>query len=90
MYTDIHQKLVADFGDEFQKADGIIRTLDATTKGTVGNDHIRALIFAAEGNLENLRSMAEGFEYTRIIEENPEIDFSKTFHELDLIKKKKL
>ncbi|MFK7840581.1 MAG: hypothetical protein AB8B83_09675 [Bdellovibrionales bacterium] len=89
MKTDIYQKIEADFGANSEKAHDVIDELDKTTKGMVDTNQIRALIFDAKGNLERLREAALSFKYNEIIEQNPNIDFHKTFHELELIKKKK-
>ena len=97
METDIYQKLEADFGNCFEEARDQIDMLDAETKGLIDNRILRAIIYLASGNIEQMKSMIElaRKDYRDVLWQaeydcGEELlrDFNKTFHDLGLMKKK--
>ena len=98
MEVDIYQKIQADFGEDAAEAKKLLDELDARTKGLVSNRLIRAIIFLSNGSIDQLKAKIElarkdwrdvllqaeySYPDTQRIR-----DFEKTFHELNLIKKR--
>ncbi len=96
MEVDVYQKIKVDFGEGAADARKLNEELDAKTKGLFSSRVIRAIIYLANGSVDQLKSTIElarndwrdvllQAEYS--YPETQRIrDFEKTFHELNLVK----
>ncbi len=96
MKTDIYQKIKRDFGGDLKLAIDQIETIDARSKGLIGDRMLRAMVFLAKGNIERFKQVVElgRTDYRDVLwqaeydcGEEQLYDFNKTFHELKLMGK---
>jgi len=94
--TDIYQKMERDFGDGLGEAIEQIELLEAETKGLIDNRLLRAILFLADGDLEEFKQVIElaRTDYRDVLfqaeygcGEKRLYDFNKSFHELKLMDK---
>ena len=96
MKTDIYQKIESDFKEDKDLALREIDILEAKTKGLIGDRLLRAMVYLANGDINEFKAMIKlsEIDYRDLLwqaeyecTEERKRDFNKSFHELGLIKK---